>query len=174
MARPTRILARESLLVMLISYLRDGVVTTASFASYPNTQGVWTFLLNSDLWQLKLSKVGLPPLSPGVTLEFETDVPSENQGMPQVWDAVARVRVRVPWENVGDNIAQQIATKIDEALHRSGGSTPIKDYFAVPITDTGKQISWLEERGAWAEEAKTGLLTDWVLTFTCQYTTPVL
>lgn len=174
MPRPTRILARESLLALLIAYLREGVTTTANFATYPTTQRLWTFSLGSDLWQLRISEEGLPPLSPGVTIEFAGDAPADNQGMPQVWKTTARVRIRVPWESIGDNIALQIAAKIDEALHRSGGATPIKDYFAVPVSDTGKQISWQEERGAWEQQAVAGLLTDWVLELPCTYTTATL
>lgn len=183
MTTSCRRLVRESLLAMIVSYLREGIVTPSNFTlhdasmlsnPYPFTQGVWTFSLNSELWQIAIGESGQPPLSPGVTIEFAGDRAAPAKAMPQIWSLDVRFRIRVPWDFHGESTAQEIAQKIDEALYRANGRIEVKDFEADPQSGTGNFLEWQTvERGEWTQEGR-GQLTDLQLHMQMKYSTPNL
>lgn len=181
MPTPRRRLVRESLLALLMSYLREGVTTTGNFSllptvsnRYPFTQGAWTFTLGGELWQVTMIEEGQPVTLPGVTIEFVRDDARPSKAMPQEYDLTVRFHVRVPRNVNGENTAQEIAEKIDECLHRAAGRCEIKDYGIEPPTDTRYILSWQRtERGDWADEGDART-TDLILTKQMRYSTPGL
>lgn len=183
MATSRRRLVRETLLASIVSYMREGTTVPTNFTlrsssllsnPYPFTQGVWTFSLNSELWQITIAESGQPPLSPGVTIEFAGDRAAPSKAMPQVWELHVRFRIRVPWDLNGESTAQEIAQLIDEALYRSNGRIEVKDFQAEPQAGTGNFLEWqTSERGEWVQEG-SGNLTDLQLAMSMKYSTPNL
>ncbi len=181
MPTPRRRLVRESLLALLVSYLREGVTTTGNFTllplvsnRYPFTQGVWTFAHGGNLWQLTMIEQGQPVTLPGVTLEFARDDARPAKAMPQEWELSLRIHVRIPRNLNSENTAQEIAEKIDECLHRAAGRCDIKDYETEPPTDTRYILSWQRtERGDWQDEGDARMAA-LVLTKQMRYSTPGL
>jgi hypothetical protein len=170
----TRTVVHKSLLAVILAYLRDGVTDTSNFGSYPSEQHIYTFSIGEDVWPITYIEAGQPPLSPGVTIEFISDTAEDSRAMPQRWIARLRFRIRVPWDFGGGSAAQDIAQKIDEAIHTVNGHIAIKDYGATPVTDTGTFLDMQDDtRGDW-EQYGNALLTDLQLTMQARYTTPSL
>lgn len=181
MATSRRTLVRESLLALIVAYLRDGVTTTGSFCLDPAVAGrypfaplkVFTFSLNSELWQVTIAEDGQAPLTPGLTIEFFGDRATPSKAMPQQWTLGVRFRIRVPQDWNGEATAEEIAQKIDEALFRSNGQAEIKDYQQNPAATTNNFLTWMKKpRGDW-EWVNAGV-PERRLTMEMSYTTPNL
>ena len=172
-----RLMVRKSLLALVLAYLRHGITDTSDFnsaTSFPTDQEVWSFALDTDLFLVRTSETGQTPLSPGVTIEFESDRAEPSRAMPQVWTTNIRFRVRIPWDYGGESQAQEIAQKIDEALHQAHGRVEVKDFSTTPPTGTSTYLQWnTESRGEW-KQAGRDAMTDLILEMEAKYSTPDL
>lgn len=174
--------ARRSLLALLTAYLRDGITAPTSFTAvsgvsftYAFTQNVWAFSLGTELYQITMGEAADTPLATGVTVLFANDRALDSRAMPQPWEVLVKIIIRVPRPLIGDSQAQQIAQKIDEALHRSTGHTEIKDYDAANSPTTNTYLTWQAyPRGLWNTDSSEAAFDVMTLEFTASYTTPSL
>ena len=158
-----RQLARQSLLALIVAYLREGSSPgILNFGQYPNTQNVWSFPSGEDVWLVGLKESGRPILPLGITLQFGKHVADKDErSMAQVWHTSVLITIRVPRDIDalgGDTTAWAIADMIDAAMYQAEGNhVEITDFSVGYPIGTGLFLDWSDEsRGTWEEGPDSG------------------
>jgi hypothetical protein len=179
MAQPHRLLTRQSLLALIVAYLRTQATDTSKFSfanplpvgAFPMMQMVWTFVLGSELYQARYTETEKAKLPLGVTVVFKDERADQSRAIPQLWTAKICVYIRVQARWDGSSAAHEIAQLIDRALFQSNGFIKLTDYSVNPAVAVGDSLTWKHvPRGDWEFTEDDGL-QEMKLEFDAQYTT---